>query len=238
MNPRQRRGIILLGLSVIGAVSVFLSISNYVQEVRAEVGPLTGALRLVEEVPALTEITSEMLEEVPMPRRWAPPELLTDPVQAVGLVAGTDLPAGSMLQRGMLVERPALQDGQREMAIMIDAETGVAGKVGPGDRVDVYASFPANDSEPSRSIIAVQNALVLDVGVVQEDPALGDSLSSSGQVVPVTFALSVEESLQLTYVEAFAAAVRLVLRAPGDLEEVPAEQREFQPIQRPRGDEE
>lgn len=230
MNPRQRRGIILLGLSVIGAVSVFLSISNYVQEVRAEVGPLTGALRLVEEVPALTEITSEMLEEVPMPRRWAPPELLTDPVQAVGLVAGTDLPAGSMLQRGMLVDRPQLQDGEREMAILVDAETGVAGKVGPGSYVDVYASFPANDFEPARSIIAVQNARVLDVGLPQSEVGM-DGLSED-EVVPVTFALSVEDSLQLTYVDAFAEAVRLVLRAPGDMEDVPAEERLLQPLPR------
>lgn len=222
---------ILIGLSVVGAIAVFLSISSYVSEVRAEVGPLTEALRVVEDVPALAVITADMVESVPMPQRWAPETLITDPAQLSGLVAGTDVPAGAVLQRGMLVEPPMLRNGEREMAIMVDAETGVAGKVGPDSVVDVYASFPGSDLEPPRSVIAVQNARVLEVGVVQEEGSL-DGLGSN-RVIPVTFALSVEESLQLTYVDAFAAATRLVLRAPGDSSEVPADQREFQPL--PRG---
>jgi Flp pilus assembly protein CpaB len=242
MNPRQRRGIILLGLSIVGAIAVFLSVSNYVSEVRAEVGPLNEALRLVEDAPAFAEVTEDMVESVPMPERWTPEAVFTSPNQLRGMVAGTDLPAGAMLQRGMLVERPQLHDGEREMAILVDAETGVAGKVGPGSYVDVYASFPATDFEPARSIIAVQNARVLDVGLPQSEVGM-DGLTED-QVVPVTFALSVEDSLQLTYVDAFAAAVRLVLRAPGDVEDVPAEERVLQPLPRtvpadpsPRGDE-
>lgn len=232
MNPRQRRGVILLGLSIIGAISVFLSISNYVQDVRAEVGPLTNALRLTEDVPAFTEVTSAMIEEVPTPERWAPTEIFTDEAQMAGLVAGTDLPAGVVLQRGMLIERPVLQTGDREMAILVNAETGVAGKVGPGSRVDVYASFAGGELEPPRSVIAVQNALVLDVGVIQADTGAGEGFGTGERVVPVTFALSVEESLQLTYVDAFASAVRLVLRSSADSEEVPEGEREFQPIPR------
>jgi pilus assembly protein CpaB len=233
MNPRQRRGILLLGLSIVGAIAVFLSVSSYVSEVRAEVGPLTNALRLTVDVEPLTPITADMVEPVPMPERWAPEVLFTEPVQLLGLVAGTELPAGAILQRGMLIEPPLLRDGEREMAILVDAETGVAGKVGPGSIVDVYASFPGTDLEPPRSVIAVQNARVLDVGVVQADEEIAVDGLTRGRVVPVTFALSVEESLQLTYVDAFAQRVRLVLRSQGDTSEVAPDQAEFQPI--PRG---
>jgi pilus assembly protein CpaB len=237
VNPRQRRGVILLGLSVVGAVAVFLSVASYVADVRTEVGPLLTAYRIVEDVPALATVTPDLLEQVEMPRRWAPETLLTDPGQLLGVVAGTDLPAGAVLQRGMLVEPPQLREGEREIAILIDAETGVAGKVGPGSIVDIYASFAGTELEPSRSVIAVQNARVLEVGVVQ-DEGVTDGLSS-GRVVPVTFALSVEESLQLTYVDAFAGRVRLVLRAPNDRETVPLEEREFrlrEPERPPAGD--
>ena len=43
----------------------------------------------------------------------------------------------------MLVPPPQLQEGQREEAILVDASTGVAGRVRPGDLVDVIASYAA-----------------------------------------------------------------------------------------------
>ena len=88
-----------------------------------------------------------------MPRRWAPQTALRDRGQLVDLVAGADLPPDTLLQEGML-ERPArARPGQREIAIMVDAETGVAGKIGPGSVVDIIATFAGGHdpaSSPSR----------------------------------------------------------------------------------------
>jgi hypothetical protein len=46
MNPRQRRGTLLLVLAIIGAVAVFFSVSSYVSEVQREVGPKRLVLQL------------------------------------------------------------------------------------------------------------------------------------------------------------------------------------------------
>jgi hypothetical protein len=39
MNPRQRRGILLLTLSALGLLGVFVLVAGYVADVRAEVDP-------------------------------------------------------------------------------------------------------------------------------------------------------------------------------------------------------
>ena len=82
-------------------------------------------------------------------------------------MAGTDLRKGSLLQRGMLVAPPDLGPGEREVAILVDAETGVAGKIGPGKLVDIVATFPANDRKASQSRVVVPGARIIEVGEVR-----------------------------------------------------------------------
>lgn len=228
MNPRQRRGVILLGLSVVGALAVFVSVANFVAQVRTEVGPTLPVLQLVSPASAFEAVTEDMVTAVEIPERWAPDTVLTDPTQLLGVVAGTDLPGGVLLQQGMLVERPAIEPGQREIAILVDAETGVAGKIGPGSVVDIYATFPGDDEIPPQSVIVVQNAAIVDVDVPTTQPSR-DGTFAEQSVVPVTFAVSVAESLQITYVESFGQEVRLALRSPTDREELDQEERRYQP---------
>lgn len=226
MNPRQRRGVLLMALATLGAIAVFVSVLSYVSSVRAEVGNLGTALRLSQNVEAFGAVDDRVWEEVQLPMRWMSETMITDPRETVGLVAGTALPAGSYLQRGMLVEQPALGQGQREIAILIDAETGVAGKVRGGSVVDIYATFTGEGTQGqvSRSDIIVTNALVLQVG--RPTPSGGEGFANE-EVVPITFALSVEESLALTYAESFAENVRLAIVGGGDRTPLGPGQRTF-----------
>lgn len=231
MNPRQRRGILLIGLAVIGALAVFVSIVNYVSEVQSQVGPVAPVLRLVGDVQPYTPVEPQLVEEVRLPQRWHPANALTDPIDLAGRVSPVALPAGTVLQDGMLVDPPALQSGERELAILVDAETGVAGKIGRGSVVDIYATFGGDSQGISpQSNIVVENASILDVGVPtanSEQNATGGFVE--GQVVPVTFALSIDESLRLTYIESFASNVRLALRAPLDNGTIGSTQRTYRP---------
>ena len=65
----------------------------------------------------------------------------------------------------MLVDPPGLETGYREVAILVDAETGVAGKVRSGDRVDIIATTAGDEGVPDRAEVWVSNALVLEVGL-------------------------------------------------------------------------
>ena len=59
MNPRQRRGVLLLILAALGAIGVFAAVSSYVADVREQVTPTTTALRLTRDVPAQGNITRD-----------------------------------------------------------------------------------------------------------------------------------------------------------------------------------
>jgi pilus assembly protein CpaB len=190
---------------------------------------MATVLRTTTEVPALAMVTDDMVEEVALPARWAPQTALQHRTELLGLVSAGSLPAGAVLQQGMLVPRPELVDGQREIAILVDAETGVAGKIAPGDRVDIYATFPGDhDGRTPRSEIVVSDATIIDVGgpSTTTEPTMEGGFGEA-RVVPVTFALSVEDSLVLTYVESFATKVRLALLAPDDRTEVAPSDRVF-----------
>jgi pilus assembly protein CpaB len=216
----------LLLLAAVGAVVVFAMVSNYVAEIEAQVGPTVTGLRLTREARANEPVTPEHVRPVEMPERWAPRTMLTTTDTLVGQVAGTALPRGTLLQEGMLVAPPTIDSGERELAILVDAETGVAGKIRPGTTVDIYATFTDAQNTAAQSQIIVQDAEIVDVGVVREEPAAEGEFAEN-QVVPVTFAVSVEESLAIAYAESFAQEVRLGLRAPGDSQRLTDDARTF-----------
>lgn len=210
MNPRQRRGVLLMIFAALGAVVVFVSVLSYVGQVRAQVGNMRSVLQLTKDVPANTTITADMVRQVEAPTKWTPDTLFGDVAALQGKVAATDLSAGAFLQQGMLIPAPALQQNQREIAIMINAETGVAGKVEPGSVVDIYATFDGGQDQSSSCAVRVlSNVRVIDVGELTSAEETSGGQAEQNDVVPITFGLSAEQSLELTYAESFADTVRL-----------------------------
>jgi len=231
VNPRQRRGLLLIAISGLGLLGVFVLVAQYVADVREEVDPKVRLLALKQPVKANQAVTDEMLTTVLMPARWAPVTAMRDPADVIGLVAGTDLTERSLLQDGMLVAPPDLAPGEREVAILVDAETGVAGKIGPGKRVDVVATFPASDRKAAQAKVVVPSARIVEVGQVRlkGSASLREQQNTDpGQVVPVTFALSPEQVLIVNYAEQNATEVRLSLLRPGESSELTRKQRVYQ----------
>lgn len=237
MNPRQRRGAVLMLLASIGAVAVFVAVLSYVSSVRAEVGDFRTVLQLKDDVPANSSISRSMIEEHKVPKKWLGGTFLSDVDQLDGKVAVKDLSAGSYLNDGMVTDAPKLQAGQREIAILIDAETGVAGKVQPGSYVDVYATFTTTqESQKPCAIRVLGSARVVDVGQLRSQKKQGQQGQADLEsVVPVTFALSPKDSLTLTYAESFASKLRLALVGPGTTELPPDTSVCDVPVQSKRG---
>lgn len=223
MNPRQRRGMLLMILAALGSVFVFITVLGYVGKVQAdaeaEVGELTTVLQVQTAVQAFDPVAPAAVRPVQLPRRWKTDAFVTNIADLQGKVAASTIPQGAYLQQGMLLDAPTLQQGEREIAITIDAETGVAGKVLNGSIVDVYATFDAtqngNRTTGACAIRILDRVQVINVGTPRAQN--GDtrqpqqSNGTSASVVPVTFALQPEETLRLTYAESFARKVRLAL---------------------------
>lgn len=215
MNPRQRRGVLLVGAAALGGLAVFVAILSYVGSVAAEVGEKVPVLTLSRQVRPYQQVTPDMVETRMLPAKWVSDETLSDPESIVGLVAASRYDAGTTLQQGMLVPRPTVERGYREIAMLVDARTGVAGKVQPGDRVDIIATSLFEGRPPQAELI-VQNALVVDVGGTRR----GDDPDGPDELVPVTFALPVKQALRVSFAESFSVEVRLALRGGGDGETV------------------
>ncbi len=218
MNPRQRRGVLLMALAALGAIAAFVMISSYVADVRAQVTDRIPVLRLNQDVDAYDVLHSAMVETEMIPQRWAPePATIVQTVE--GYRAAAALPAGTLLQQGMLVQAPALRQGEQEIAVLLGAETGVFGKVQPNSRVDIFATFEGAGGTGSCAGILIAGARVLEKGDPAEEVAEtdADGLQAPEElVVPVTFALRPRDALKLVYAESFATEVRIGLRSPLD----------------------
>ncbi|MFI0035979.1 Flp pilus assembly protein CpaB [Streptomyces mutabilis] len=230
MNSRQRRGIILLILSVLCALGAFAGVLSVVNDVKSKVGPEVTAYRLKTDVEPYTPLGAGQFEKIEMPERWLSENAVTDLDQVRGKIAVTTLKAGSLLQSDMIVDQPALQPGQQEVAIMIDAATGVAGKITPGSTVNVYATFEGErEGDPAQSKIIVTNAEVIDVGdLTSLQPDENSRDREPTDAVPITFALSTIDAQRITYAESFAQRVRLALVAPGSDTTVPDKDRTYE----------
>ena len=238
MTPRQRRGVLLLVVAGIGAVLVFSLVSGYVSDVRKDVEPKTAVVVLTRAVPELQPIPPDAMALKSVPEKWVGRQALRDISQIGGLVPSVPLPAGVELQEGMLVAPPSLQKGQQEISILINADTGVAGKLQPGDTVDVLATFPPDDNtrSPASARTIIRRARIVTIGLPRaaarpggQDNALRAATPETQQVlVPVTFALRPTQSLRLTYAETFASEIRLSLIRRGDeSRKLPPAKREY-----------
>jgi pilus assembly protein CpaB len=226
MNPRQRRAVLLLALSVAGLFGVFALVANYVSEVEKEVGDKMLVLELTRPVNANERVPESSVRLRPIPRKWAPEAALTDYSQMTGLVAAADLAPNAILQEGMLDTPPSLDPGQREVAILVDASTGVAGRIQSGDRVDVIADYPevevpeGDRPRPNRSVVVVPAVEVIAIGQPRPNGASGgqeqQQPAEPDEVVPVTFALNPRQSLKVSHAQSYASAVRLALLPDGD----------------------
>jgi pilus assembly protein CpaB len=201
-------------LAGVGALAVFVMVLGYVGQVRDQIGSMTTVLQLQADVPAFEPIDLATVRRVEVPSKWSPTTFISDPARLNNRVAATALPKGAYLQEGMLSPMPALAPGQQEVAIIIDAETGVAGEVTPGSVVDIYGTFDgqqgAKTVTPPCAVRILSRVPVLKIGQLQSDAKTG-SQSGGNSVVPVTFALSPDNALRLTYAEGFAQKLRLAL---------------------------
>lgn len=219
MNPRQRRGILLMAVAVVAAVGVFFAVSTYVADVNSEVGSKVTVYRAADALDAYATVGAADLEEVEVPERWVSASGLLQRVDLEGRKVGLPIEKGTMLTRDMLIPVSDLSPTEREIAIKVDAVTGVVGRVLPGDFVDIYAVFADVPGLPKQVRVLVRNVRVVTVGGQQTIKDIQtDEGSTEQEVLPVTVALEPNDALAVTYAGAFANEVRLVKLPTGNSE--------------------
>lgn len=225
MNPRQRRGVLFVLLSVVFAVVVFFVIASYVGNVASQVGAMRTVYRLADDTPAFAELTEGALVADEVPARWLSPSAEVTLDDLVGRKIATNLLSGTMVTSDLLVPPSDLSTTEREIAISVNQVTGVADRVRPGDRVDIYAVFADVPGLAKQVRVLVRDVRVVSVRGSQV--VLDETAASGTQaVVPVTLALEPDDALAVTYAAAFAQEVRLV-GLPAGLSDRTGEEDEF-----------
>lgn len=218
MNARQRRGTLYVSFSVILAAAVFIAVVGYVGSVNRQVGPKVTVYRASVAIDPYQPLSNRNLESVRIPRLWASATSLVRLDELVGRRVGFRLEKGTTVTSDMLVPPSDLSPTERELAIDVDAVTGLAGRVLPGDLVDIYAVFGEVPGLPKQVRVLVRSARVVTVGGEQTRREADDlSRTASERVtLPVTLALEPNDALAVVFASAFAEEVRLVGLPTGD----------------------
>lgn len=199
-----------MALAVVVSIAVFVILTNYVRSVTSQVGPTTTVYRATGAIEAYEPLGGENLEPYEVPERWASPTSRLELPDLEGRRIGFRVEPGTVVTDDMLVPVSDLSPTEREIAINVDPVTGVAGRVGPGDRVDLYAVFSDVPGLPAQVRVLVRDVRVVSLGGVQTVVEADDEGVSESEAVPVTLALEPDDSLAVTYANAFASELRLV----------------------------
>lgn len=210
MNPRQRRGVIFMLLAALTALVLFFVSVNYVGSVNAKISPTTTVYRTTAKIAAFAVITENELLAVQVPKKWTNTQAATDIEALVGRRVAFTIGQGTFVGNDMLLPPSSLNADEREIALTVDAKTGIAGRIQSGDFVDVYAVFGDSPENGASKVLVRQVRVVSVRGVVTRSETSARDELSQQQVIPVTLALTATDALTVTFADAFATSVRLV----------------------------
>lgn len=175
----------------------------------------------LEDIPAYTQITEEMLETASLPAMAVHPEAVRDAAEIIGGVTRAALIAGEQV----LAERVApdidlahfasrIPKGMRAVAIPVDVVSGVSGFVAPGDRVDIMVSTRGKGD--TVTVTVMQDILVLAAG----PGYLEEEQSDPSVVKTLALAVTPKQAQEIAYYTR-ECTFHLTLRSPADRESRP-----------------
>lgn len=152
----------------------------------------------------------------PVPARFAPPDALADPRDAVGATLAAPVAAGGYLTAGALAAPAddaepgtALAPGQRavEVAVAGGEELTAAG---PGALVDVVVTTERGEGR-GRTYLALER-----VELLAARPGGADAAAADGgrPTALATLRVTLRQAVFLSAAQTFAREIRLLLRAP------------------------
>jgi Flp pilus assembly protein CpaB len=221
---RRARAIAFAALALACAGLAAAVASGYRGGIEAQLGPLRpvvmAAGELEERRPVTAQDAADLLEVRRVPERFAPPDGLTDPRQAIGREPLTSIPAGAYVTAGLLRapspgnrQRPirALKAGGEAVEVTVTGAAALAagGSDPTGEAVDVVVTTePGPGGGAGRTYVAAEGVHLL---ALSEGDASGGDIAGAGPAAWVaTLAVSRAQALRLIHAQNFAREVRLI----------------------------
>lgn len=238
MNNNETR---TLWISVGSALFAVFLLYSYTQEKSAELTKKFGAKQRVvvasQDINEMETIDETMLQTVEKPVSFIEPQAISDPEQAVGMIALAPIKKDEqILQSKVIKPGPVtglslqVSPSKRAVAIPVNEINGVAKLINPGDRIDIIAALDVGKGAAQHREVKtlMQDVVVLATGlrVVNELPVLYEKLGKEDFIKnlrgdtsfsTVTIEASPEESQDLIYLLSTSpGSLFLTLRHPSD----------------------
>jgi pilus assembly protein CpaB len=210
VSPRQRRGLLLLALSVVALIFTFSAVLRYTNQVASQLGPRRPVLVVVGDVPAFAPIGAAQLGVRDVPVVFAPPGALRSYDDVAARVSPVPLTPGTFLQDDSLIPAPALRGGSRALVLPRGESTTWPEPLTPGDRVDVVAAYSDGGTVSSR--VEAPGVRVLSVGERVDDR--GRAIDNRVIVLEV----SAEQAQAITRARAGADRIAITLLPPPEVQ--------------------
>lgn len=211
-----------IGFGILAAFCAIASASiaaGYRDSVESQLGELRTVVVVAETLapgrPLSRRALDGALELREVPVRFAPPDALIDPSEALGRKPLAPIPAGSYLLSSQLrtptpgggqPEDPALGGGLSPVEITVTGAGALAATAGtPGTRVDVVVA-----GEPVTGARARVRVVASGVRLIALEPATPEQAAAGADSWRATLALRRDQALDLIEAENFAREVRLI----------------------------
>ena len=224
-RARRRRAALLLALALAAGGIAASRVSGREAAIERQVGAPVPALVARVDIPAGKRVKASMLALRQVPQRFAPPDGLSGPEQAVGQRVATPVIAGGYLTQAAFAagggadgdDTPPLGHGQRAIEVAIAGGEALA-DAPPGTRVDVLVTTESR-SGSGRTFLALQDVELL--GVRPASGGGGDDGAAARAATVASLRVRLRDAVYLTAAQSFAREVRLLVRAPGDRRSAP-----------------
>lgn len=209
-----------IGFGILAALCAIASASiaaGYRDSVESQLGELRTVVVVAEALtpgrPLSRRALDGALELREVPVRFAPPDALIDPSEALGRKPLAPIPAGSYLLASQLrapgggrPRGPALGGGLSPVEITVTGAGALAATAGaPGARVDVVVA-----SETFTGARARVRVVASAVRLIALEPAAPEEAAAGADSWTATLALRRDQALDLIEAENFAREVRLI----------------------------
>ena len=170
-SSRRASVFVGIGAAALAAIVVFVYLHNYRNSLNSAAAPATVlvAKNLIQKgTPGNIIGQTHQFQVASIPKRELQLGALTDPATLNGRIAATDIYPGQQLTATdfALTAPDALQNQitgtDRAINITMDAERGMSGAIGPGDRIDIFAGLNVAGPDGGAVIkLLLSNVLVL-----------------------------------------------------------------------------
>jgi pilus assembly protein CpaB len=219
---RRRRAAVLLAVAVACGGLAASEVQDREQRLEARTGPLVPVVVARADMRAGAALTPQRLGIARIPSRYAPPDALAAPGEAVGTRLAVPLAAGAYVTGSAIAREGAggkpghPAAGERAVDVAVAGGSDLA-EAGPGTRVDVVVTTEAGEGR-GRSYLALEDVELL--GLRDADGTAGgagaDSGSAARATAVATLRVTLREAVLLTAAQSFAREVRLLVRPPGE----------------------